>query len=40
LIARAALDGMASAMGSAGIDIGASEEAPVEESVVDAPVEA
>ena len=40
LIARAALDGMASAMGSAGIDIGASEEAPVEEAVVDAPVEA
>ena len=40
LIARAALDGMASAMGSAGIDIGASEEAPVEEAVIDAPVEA
>ncbi len=31
LIARSALDGMASAMGSAGIDIGAAEEAPVEE---------
>ena len=31
LIARSALDGMASAMGSAGIDICAAEEAPVEE---------
>jgi small subunit ribosomal protein S2 len=31
LIARSALDGMAAAMGSAGIDIGAAEEAPVEE---------
>ena len=40
LIARAALDGMASAMGSAGIDIGAAEEAPVEEAVADAPAEA
>lgn len=40
LIARAALDGMASAMGSAGIDIGAMEEAPVEEAVAeDAPAE-
>lgn len=40
LIARAALDGMASAMGSAGIDIGAAEEAPVEEAVADSPAEA
>ncbi len=31
LIARSALDGMAAAMGSAGIDIGAAIEAPVEE---------
>jgi len=31
LIARSALDGMAAAMGSAGIDIGAMAEAPVEE---------
>ncbi|PZQ49274.1 MAG: 30S ribosomal protein S2 [Rhodovulum sulfidophilum] len=31
LIARAALDGMTSQMGAAGIDIGAMEEAPVEE---------
>ncbi len=31
LIARSALDGMASAMGSAGIDIGAAVDAPVEE---------
>ncbi|MBV1862992.1 MAG: 30S ribosomal protein S2 [Rhodobacteraceae bacterium] len=33
LIARAALDGMAAAMGSAGIDIGAMEDAPVEEAL-------
>ncbi len=39
LIARSALDGMASQMGSAGIDIGAMEEAPVE-AVLEAPVEA
>lgn len=38
LIARSALDGMASAMGAAGIDIGAAEEAPVEEIVVEEPV--
>jgi small subunit ribosomal protein S2 len=31
LIARAALDGMSAQMGAAGIDIGAMEEAPVEE---------
>jgi small subunit ribosomal protein S2 len=33
LIARAALDGMTSQMGAAGIDIGAMEEAPVEEFI-------
>ena len=32
LIARAALDGMAAQLGSAGVDIGALEEAPVEEA--------
>ena len=32
LIARAALDGMAAQMGAAGVDIGALEEAPVEEA--------
>ena len=37
LIARAALDGMAAQMGSAGIDIGALEEAAVEEVVAEAP---
>ncbi len=35
LIARAALDGMASQMGAAGIDIGAMEEAPEEEAVAE-----
>lgn len=41
LISRSALDGMAAAMGSAGIDIGEAIDAPVEElPVVDAPVEA
>jgi len=41
LIARSALDGMAAAMGSAGIDIGAMAEAPVEElPVVEAKAEA
>jgi small subunit ribosomal protein S2 len=33
LIARAALDGMAAQLGSAGVDIGALEEAPVEEVI-------
>ena len=33
LIARAALDGMAEQMGSAGIDLGAMEEVPVEETL-------
>lgn len=36
LIARAALDGMAAAMGSAGIDIGSLEDAPAEEAVAEA----
>lgn len=46
LIARAAIDGISRAQGSAGIDIGESEEAPVEEALVgeaeeaEAPVEA
>jgi small subunit ribosomal protein S2 len=35
LIARAALDGMAAQMGSAGVDIGALEEAPVEEVIAE-----
>ena len=38
LFARAALDGMAAQMGSAGIDVGALEEAPVEEAVAEKPV--
>jgi small subunit ribosomal protein S2 len=33
LIARSALDGMAAAMGSAGIDIGSLAEAPIEEAI-------
>ena len=33
LVARAALDGMSAQMGAAGIDIGAMEEAPAEESL-------
>lgn len=37
LIARSALDGMATQMGSAGVDMGAMEEAPVEEIVEEAP---
>jgi len=41
LIARAALDGMTAQMGAAGVDIGAMDEAPAEESVSeDAPAEA
>ncbi len=36
LIARAALDGMSAQMGAAGIDLGALDEAPVEEAVADA----
>ena len=41
LVSRAALDGMSASMGAAGIDLGAMEEAPVEEAVAaDAPAEA
>ena len=39
LVARAALDGMTEQMGAAGIDIGAMEEALVEEAVADAATE-
>ena len=39
LIAKAALDGIARQQGSAGMDIGASEEAPVEPALEEAPVE-
>ena len=35
LVSRAALDGMSAQMGAAGIDIGAMEEAPVEEALAD-----
>jgi small subunit ribosomal protein S2 len=35
LIARSALDGMAAQMGAAGVDIGALEESPVEESLAE-----
>ncbi len=38
LVARAALDGMQAQMGNAGVDLGASEEAPVEEAVADMPL--
>ncbi len=41
LIARAALDGMASQLGSAGVDLGAMEDAPMEDAVAEAaPAEA
>jgi small subunit ribosomal protein S2 len=40
LAARAALDGMTAQMGAAGIDIGAMEEAPVEEAVAEESAEA
>jgi small subunit ribosomal protein S2 len=36
LIARAALDGMSAQMGAAGVDLGALEEAPVEEVIAEA----
>ncbi|MFN3847069.1 MAG: 30S ribosomal protein S2 [Paracoccaceae bacterium] len=36
LISRAALDGMSAQMGAAGVDIGALEDAPVEEAVAEA----
>ena len=40
LVARAAIDGMAAQMGAAGVDIGALEETPVEESLDEPPAEA
>ncbi len=40
LVSRAALDGMTAQMGAAGVDLGALEEAPVEEAVAEAPAEA
>ena len=39
LIAKAALDGIARQQGSAGVDIGAMAEAPVEEAIAEAPAE-
>ncbi|WP_413864039.1 30S ribosomal protein S2, partial [Albidovulum sp.] len=36
LVSRAALDGMSAQMGAAGIDLGALEEAPAEETVAEA----
>ncbi len=35
LVSRAALDGMSAQLGAAGIDIGAAEEAPIEEAVAE-----
>ena len=41
LVSRSALDGMSAQMGAAGIDLGAMEEAPIEEAVAEeAPAEA
>ncbi|MBO6868301.1 MAG: 30S ribosomal protein S2 [Pseudomonadota bacterium] len=40
LASRAALDGMSAQMGAAGVDLGALEEAPVEEAVAEAGAEA
>ena len=40
LICRAALDGMSAQMGAAGIDLGALDEAPVEEAVAEVAAEA
>ena len=40
LVARAALDGMSAQLGAAGVDLGALEEAPVEEAVADETAEA
>ncbi|MEM6305452.1 MAG: 30S ribosomal protein S2 [Pseudomonadota bacterium] len=37
LAARAALEGMSAQLGAAGVDLGAMEEAPVEEALADAP---
>lgn len=39
LIAKAALDGIARQAGASGVDIGAMEEAPVEEALAEAPAE-
>ena len=39
LVARSALDGMAEQLGQAGIDVGAMEEAPIEELAEEAPAE-
>ena len=39
LAARAALDGMSAQLGAAGVDIGAMEEAPEEEALIDGGVE-
>jgi small subunit ribosomal protein S2 len=38
LAARAALDGMSAQLGAAGVDLGAMEEAPVEEAVAEMPL--
>ena len=40
LAARAALDGMSAQLGAAGVDLGAMEEAPVEEAMAAAPADA
>jgi len=40
LISRAALDGMSAQLGAAGVDLGAMEEAPVEEAVAEESAEA
>jgi len=40
LIARAAIDGISRAQGASGVDVGASEEAPVEEALAEAGAEA
>jgi small subunit ribosomal protein S2 len=40
LVSRAALDGMTAQMGAAGIDLGALDEAPVEEALAEEPAEA
>ena len=40
LAARAALDGMSAQLGAAGVDLGAMEEAPVEEVIAEEAVEA
>jgi small subunit ribosomal protein S2 len=39
LVSRAALDGMSAQMGARGIDIGAMEEAPAEETLTEAPAD-